>query len=117
MFVDPLKQLRHIWEHSCLIGIGPDRDVNAERIIFMYSSNVCVYPAQSFDNFKYATPSEWQKTDFYKDLEANPDGYYIERNADDYFTSTETEGEKFVTFWTALRTEELFIGVIGYQLR
>jgi len=97
----PLKQLRHIWEHSVLIGIGPERDVNAERILFMYDTDVCVYPAQSFDNFKYEDKG-WRSLPFWDDLIANPTGYYIERNAADYFTSPETEGEKFVTFWTPL---------------
>ena len=55
----PLKQLRHIWEQSVLIGIGPNREVNAERILFMYEDDVCVYPAQSFNNFKYQDSSKW----------------------------------------------------------
>ena len=70
----------------------------------MYENDVCVYPAQSFDNFKYVSDGEWKETEFYKELIDYSDGYYIERNSDDYFTSPETEGEKFVTFWTPLRS-------------
>lgn len=52
----PLKQLKHIWEQSVMLGIGKDRQVNAHRILFLYDTDsgqdVCVYPAQNFDGFK-----------------------------------------------------------------
>ena len=73
-----------------LIGIGQDRKVNAERIIFMYDDNVCVYPAQSFDSFKYQTPQDWTSELFYRNLTAsdNTDKYFIERHATDYFNES-----------------------------
>lgn len=47
----PMKQLKHIWEQSLLMGIGPRRDVNAERLIFLFEDgNFCVYPAQRIDS-------------------------------------------------------------------
>ena len=54
---DPLKQLKHIWEQAVLMGIGNNREVNAERVLFFFENTVCAYPAQNFDNFKY---SEWK---------------------------------------------------------
>jgi len=50
----PLKQLKHIWEQAILMGIGSKRDVNAERVFFYFDNTVCVYPAQSFDDFKWS---------------------------------------------------------------
>ena len=40
-----MKQLKHIWEQAVLMGIGPERKVNAERIVFLFENEACVYPA------------------------------------------------------------------------
>ena len=50
------------------MGIGPDFDVDAERIIFLFDDVACVYPAQSFDNFKWDVSryeKEWTEEPFY----------------------------------------------------
>ena len=101
----PLKQLKYIWQNSVLLGIGQDRKVNAERIIFMYEDNVCVYPAQSFDSFKYQEAQEWTSEPFYSDLTRsdNTDKYFIERHATDYFNESE---DKFTTYYAPLIINE-----------
>ena len=102
-----------------LLGIGQDRKVNAERIIFMYEDNVCVYPAQSFDSFKYQEAQEWTSEPFYSNLTRsdNTDKYFIERHATDYFNESE---DKFTTYYAPLIINESgsnqTIGVVGFQL-
>ena len=110
------------------MGIGSKRQVNAERLLFFYEDTVCVYPAQSFDDFKYSD-TDWKAEDFWKAFKGNkPEKYYIERNAEDYFGGknqpepTERSGSRFVTFYTPLTSvedleggEEL-AGIIGLQL-
>ena len=101
-----------------LIGIGQDRKVNGERIIFFYEDDVCVYPAQSFDSLKYQ-PGQWTSEPFYSSLTAsgNTDKYFIERNGADYFGGSE---DKFTTFYAPLVTSasgsDETIGVVGFQL-
>ena len=82
----PIKQMKHVWQQSVLMHIGKDRDVNAERIIFLYDNNVCVYPAQSFDSFTYPN-FEYKNKDYYQSLKNDEKWYlyHIERNHDDYF--------------------------------
>ena len=112
----PLRQLKHIWQNSVLIGIGQDRRVNGERIIFFYEDDVCVYPAQSFDSLKY-TDSEWTSESFYSSLttSSSTDKYFIERNGGDYFGGSE---DLFTTFYAPIVTSslgaDLTIGVVGF---
>ena len=88
-----------------LIGIGQDRKVNAERIIFMYDDDVCVYPAQSFDSFKYQADGDWTNELFYSNLTSsnNTDKYFIERHATDYFNESD---DKFTTYYAPLINSE-----------
>ena len=84
----------------------------------MYKDDVCVYPAQGFEKFKYK--SNWKNLDFFDTLTTTDQKYYIERNADDYFENEKTKGEKFVTYWTPMKTgsvengDEKRIGIIGF---
>ena len=83
------------------MGIGSKRDVNAERILFFIDKAVCVYPAQSFDTFKYGD-KEWTESDWYKRLiggDAPP--YAIQRNEEDYFGGGNPE-ERFVTYFAPI---------------
>ena len=132
----PLRQLKHIWQNSVLIGIGQERKVNAERIIFMYGDDVCVYPAQNFGSFRWQTAEEWTSQRFYADLTApkevednttqeaadntkqKPADYWIERNGEDYFGESE---DKFTTFYAPLKERDSAgvdqtVGVVGFQL-
>lgn len=116
-----MRQLKHIWQNSVLIGIGQERKVNAERIIFMYGDDVCVYPAQNFETFRWQTAGEWTSQRFYANLTAT-DGtaadYWIERNGEDYFRESE---DKFTTFYAPLKErdsagDDQTVGVVGFQL-
>ena len=116
----PLSQLKHIWQNSVLIGIGQERKVNAERIIFMYGDDVCVYPAQNFDSFRWQTAEEWTSQRFYANLTATEEAadYWIERNGEDYFGESE---DKFTTFYAPLKERDTAgvdqtVGVVGFQL-
>ena len=42
---DPVRQLQHIWEQGILLGLGRNRNVYAERLLFLYDEIACVYPA------------------------------------------------------------------------
>ena len=116
----PLRQLKHIWQNSVLIGIGQERKVNAERIIFMYGDDVCVYPAQNFDSFRWQTAEDWTSQRFYANLTATEKAadYWIERNGEDYFGESE---DKFTTFYAPLKERDSAgvdqtVGVVGFQL-
>ena len=63
-----------------MMGIGTERNVNAERLLFFFDDAVCVYPAQSFDDFEYSG-TEWNTDDkFYKKLVKGEEEYIIMRN-------------------------------------
>ena len=85
----------------------------------MYNDDVCVYPAQSFDSFKYQEDGEWTSELFYSTFtrSENTDKYFIERNATDYFNASD---DKFTTFYAPLKISESgvdqTIGVVGFQL-
>ena len=105
---DPMKQLKHIWEQTVLMGIGPERNVNAERIIFLFdgyfNNNACVYPAQSFEEGWKFKDKDFTDEEFWKQTQDSSNGYYIERNADDYFGSSGDDdtnwNDRYITFWT-----------------
>ena len=106
----PLTQLKHIWEQSILLGLGRNRDVFAERLIFLYDDTVCVYPAQQLTNFRQ-TPSQWTAEDFYSKV--GSEKYYISRDNPDYFSQSSSE-ERYTTYWAALRGKnEEKLGAIG----
>jgi hypothetical protein len=109
----PLTQLKHIWEQSILLGLGRNRDVFAERVIFLYDDTVCVYPAQNLDYFS-STPSEWMAEEFYSKVESEK--YYISRDNKDYFRQSDSN-ERYTTYWAAIRGKnEEKVGAIGLQL-
>jgi len=122
---DPLKQLKHIWEQSVLMGIGNNREVNAERVLFFFENTVCAYPAQNFDNFKY-NANTWKSADFwaYPYQSDDMNNYMIERNAADYFgglgqvdpVTADVDGERFVTFYSPINPLNKAEGIIGLQL-
>ena len=98
------------------MGLGRNRNVYAERLIFFFDEVACVYPAQNLDRLRFepGTETTWVTEPFYTDVEAN--GYYIERNAGDFFGSPDSE-ERFSTYWSALKdANQNKVGVIGLQL-
>lgn len=105
------------------MGIGNNREVNAERVLFFFENTVCVYPAQSFDNFKY---NSWKSTDFWLHPYQNDDknNYFIERNAANYFggpgqvdpVTDDANSERFVTFYSPINPSDKREGIIGLQL-
>ena len=110
---DPLTQLQHIWEQAILLGLGRNRDVYAERLLFLFDSVVCVYPAQNLDNFRYAA-GEWSTEPFYTSVDT--ESYYIERDAGDFFGSVDSR-ERFSTYWATIRDgNSAKVGAIGLQL-
>ena len=120
----PLKQLKRIWEQSVLTGLGRDRNVNAKRLLFLYDSGVCVYPAQSLEYYKGGVKTRENEGNYYTEIRYNGAKYIIERNADDPFSNTEDKQQKFTTFWAPLRAPvnqgSWFggntIGAIGLQI-
>ena len=106
----PMKQLKHIWEQSLLMGIGPNRDVNAERIIFLFDDNTCVYPAQRID-----TQIDWKSQPFWREAMDSPQGYFIDRTTSGYFPDARSPDgpwdHKYMTYWTKHDR-----GLIGLQL-
>ena len=104
-----------------MMGIGTERNVNAERLLFFFEDTVCVYPAQSFDNFKY-TNTEWtQGQTFYTDLTSGNEKYVVIRNEDDYFSSQPTsDEERLVSYYTPIGNVTAGVtpwGVIGIQIK
>ena len=96
-----------------MLGLGRNRDVFAERVIFLYDDTVCAYPAQNLDYFS-STPSEWTAEEFYSKVEAEK--YYISRDNKDYFRQSDSN-ERYTTYWAALRGKnEEKVGAIGLQL-
>ena len=117
----PLKQLKHMWEQGIMMGIGTKRDVNAERLLFFFEDTVCVYPAQSFDNFKYSSTEWTQGQTFYTDLTSGNEKYVIIRNEDDYFSDQPTsDEERLVSYYTPIGNVTAGVtpwGVIGIQIK
>ena len=105
-----------------MMGIGTERNVNAERLLFFFKDTVCVYPAQSFDNFKYSG-TEWNQGEtFYTDLINGNRDFVIQRNENDYFSDSTTptpDEERLVSYFTPIgnATETTPWGVIGIQIK
>ena len=105
--------MQHIWEQAILLGLGRNRNVYAERLIFLYDEEFCVYPAQNLENFRYSAGG-WVEEPFFKDVEKN--GYFIERDAGDYFGESDSRA-RFTTYWAALKDKnQQKVGIIGLQL-
>lgn len=94
-----------------MMGIGSDRSVNAVRVLFFFADTVCVYPAQSFDEFKYTDTNPWTQAEFWTDdyepsgTSDTSKGYFIERNAENYFRGGGNDDAKFVTFYSPIDPE------------
>ena len=97
------------------MGLGRDRRVYAKRLLFVYApGQVCVYPAQNLDDLK---KTDFDDDDFYTQITSNGAKYVIERNRDDYFSSSDNDSEKFITFWGPLKDADgSAVGAIGLQL-
>ena len=45
-----MTRLQYIWEQAIQMQIGPQKDVEADRILFLFDSlDKCVYPAMIFE--------------------------------------------------------------------
>ena len=98
------------------MGLGVDRDFNAKRLLFLFDTGVCVYPAQNLENYRGGVSSRENEGEHYQKIRFNDTRYSIERNAENYFTQTSETG-KFTTFWAPIKQyNSTVIGAIGLQL-
>jgi len=103
--------LKHTWEQGIFLDIGVDKNITADRILFLYDTQSCVYPAQNLDDLEKTWV--YQYMPFYKAVRDGDKEYVIERNVDDLFGTD----KKYWNFWAPIKNKlGTRHGVIGLQL-
>lgn len=104
-----------------MLKLGPNKNVNAERILFIYNDGIerCVYPAQNFEtqNTRQASQvvDEVRKRhdDAFKDT---IESIYIERNQR-YLYGEAEDTREYTTYWVPMVNRKgSFQGALGIQI-
>ena len=68
-----------MWENQLLRRLGPDKNVNADRIIILYHTYECVYPAQKIERDDKERIRK-KKQQIFDNVSNNRNDMYIERD-------------------------------------
>ena len=68
-----------MWENQLLRRLGPDKNVNADRIIILYPTYECVYPAQKIETDDQQRIRQ-KKRQIFESVSENQNDMYIERD-------------------------------------
>lgn len=115
------RRLPHFWETAIFLKLGPQKNVNASRILFIYNEgrNRCVYPAEEFksENRWQAARTVDEVKKRYDDLFKDPiESIYIERNKR-YLYGDENDSREYTTYWVPMMSRKgSFLGAIGIQI-
>ena len=100
--------LKHTWEQGIFLDMGVNKNLTADRILFLYDSQACVYPAEPLDDL--IDYSIYKNFAFYKDIRSGAKPYVIERDVEDLFGSD----KRYISFWAPLKNRSgTKLGAIG----